>query len=388
MANASERTMAQPKRGSVSTSRNKSRPTKSASDHEPRYTVHWWKEKYSCSSRTGISRNANSAISGRSSDSLKCRTASRRDRLRASLESCVVPVERASTAMSWFFAEKDPDGPIRPVRPIRSGRNGLGRHHGLVAREIVLELAAADAPDDRVPLVLGLLQDVLPRQLTYVGFRKIFAQCVLEFEVTCQIDRRCNDLEISFDSFDAFWRIGFQNWLRLHVLLGPGVIECVDRIGDDRDAVLAGAKPQRQVSGLRFPRRVLIDQDRGERRRNRPVDHLARELGARHKTEIELIHGFRLLRVGNGLARSIPILAAHHVSLRDARNHLRRAPVRRFGMVHLLVLEIEVDGVLAGRRVERRLLCRRQRESRRRYKRSCTTRSGRSRGCASCRTRR
>src|SRR5262245_1935911 len=350
--------MAQPNLESVSTSRNKSRPTKSASDHEPRYTVHWWKEKYSCSSRTGISRNAKSAISGSSSDSLKCRTASRRDRLRASLESCVVPVERASTAMSWFFADqggRTVKRLIRPKRRVRSGRNRLGRHDRLVAREIVLELAAADTSDDGVPLVLGLLQNVLRRELADIGLGEILAESILKLEVACQVDRRCNDLEISFDSLDAFWRIGFQNWLRLHVLLGPGVIERVDRVGDDRDAVLAGAEPQRQVSGLRFPRRVLVDQDCSERRRNRPVDHLARELGARHKTEIELIHGFRLLRVGNGLARSIPILAAHHVSLRDARNHLRRAPVRRFGMIHLLVLEIEVDGVLAGRRVERRL---------------------------------
>ena len=36
VANTSERTTAQPKRGSVKTSLNKSRPTKSASHHEPR----------------------------------------------------------------------------------------------------------------------------------------------------------------------------------------------------------------------------------------------------------------------------------------------------------------------------------------------------------------
>ena len=45
VANASERTTAQPKRGSVNTSPKRSSPTYSASHQLPRYTVHWWNEK-------------------------------------------------------------------------------------------------------------------------------------------------------------------------------------------------------------------------------------------------------------------------------------------------------------------------------------------------------
>ena len=85
------------------------------------------------------------------------------------------------------------------------------------------------------------------------------------------------------------------------------------------------------------------------------MDHLAGEVRARHEAVIELADGLRLLRVCDRLAGSVPVLAGDHVSLRDTRNHLRRAPVGRFRMVHLLVLQIDVDRVLPGRRVDRRL---------------------------------
>src|SRR5262245_4199618 len=87
-----------------------------------------------------------------------------------------------------------------------SRRDGGLRHRRLVARQILLELGAADAADDLGPLLLGLREHVLGGELADEGLGQVLAERVLEFEVAGEIDRRAHHLEVLLDRVDAFLR--------------------------------------------------------------------------------------------------------------------------------------------------------------------------------------
>src|SRR5262249_60928394 len=70
------------------------------------------------------------------------------------------------------------------------------RHHRLVAPQVLLQLAAANAADDVVPLVLGALQHVPGREVADVGLRQVLAERILGFEIAGGIDRRRRHLRI------------------------------------------------------------------------------------------------------------------------------------------------------------------------------------------------
>src|ERR1700730_3048644 len=84
------------------------------------------------------------------------------------------------------------------------------------------------------------------------------------------------------------------------------------------------------------------------------MDALAGEIGARHQAIEPFARSLRLFWILVELRGSVPILTTHHVPLRDAWNHLRGAPARRLRMCDLLVLEVDVDGIVPGRSIERR----------------------------------
>src|SRR5262249_38131851 len=162
---------------------------------------------------------------------------------------------------------------------------------------------------DVVPLVLGALQYVLGRKLADVGLRQVLPERILEFEIAGEIDRRRNHLEVLLDGGYAFFCVGLDDPRRRKMFPLPGIGYSVRRIGDDRNAVLARAKPEREIGGLCFAWAVPVDQDRGERRRDRAVDHFASQLRARHYTVVEFSNRLRLLRVRDRLARPVPVLA-------------------------------------------------------------------------------
>src|SRR5262249_53139689 len=85
------------------------------------------------------------------------------------------------------------------------------RHHRLVALQVLLQLAAANAADDVVPLVLGALQYVLGRKLADVGLRQVLPERILEFEIAGEIDRRRNHLEVLLDGGYAFLCVGLDD---------------------------------------------------------------------------------------------------------------------------------------------------------------------------------
>src|ERR1700730_12863060 len=85
------------------------------------------------------------------------------------------------------------------------------------------------------------------------------------------------------------------------------------------------------------------------------MDALAGEIGARHQAIEPFARSLRLFWILVELRGSVPILTTHHVPLRDAWNHLRGAPARRLRMCDLLVLEVDVDGIVPGWGIERRV---------------------------------
>src|SRR5205823_7261098 len=80
-----------------------------------------------------------------------------------------------------------------------------------------------------------------------------------------------------------------------------------------------------------------------------------REIRTRNQAVEPLAPQLRFGRVLVELGGAAPVLTAHYVALGNAGDHLRGAPAGRFRMRYLLVLQIDVDGVVSRRRIERRV---------------------------------
>src|SRR5262245_39377720 len=185
------------------------------------------------------------------------RTAHRKRLIARSRESLREEVcngmEAAKTAATFIET-------LRPGCPERLSRREvtLG-HQCLVTCQFLLELAPTDAANDRAPLLLSFLQDILGGKLANVSLRQILAERILEFQVSGQIGGGREHLKIALDRLDAASAIRFDHLRRGQLLLGPYIVKRVHRVRYDRDAVLARAEPQSEIRSLCFSRAVPVD---------------------------------------------------------------------------------------------------------------------------------
>src|SRR5262249_32512726 len=153
---------------------------------------------------------------------------------------------------------------LRPGCSDPSRRQVTLGHQCLVTCQFLLELAPTDAANDRAPLLLSFLQDILGGKLANVSLRQILAERILEFQVSGQIGGGRDHLKIALDRLDAASAIRLDHLRRGQLLLGPYIVKGVHRVRYDRDAVLARAEPQSEIRSLRFSRAVPVDQQCGK----------------------------------------------------------------------------------------------------------------------------